>query len=112
VFAMSQSISNVLICLTCPLDIVFVLNEQKLLDDGDVVLQCLVFLSVKSAIMLFSVMIISLQGADKAYKVYNISRPYLKVRNYHLYFTFQFVLKTIQLYHISDSNIFLLGSEI
>ena len=73
-FLISQSVSHVLICLTSPLDVLFLLQ----VDSGNTL--CLTFLSVKSVLILFSVLVVGLQGVDKVYRVRNLHRPFMHSR--------------------------------
>ena len=74
VFLVSQGVFNVLICVTSPLDGVFLAREWT--NSGGAGVVCAVFLAVKSVLLLFSVLVVSLQGLDKVYRVRHLHRPF------------------------------------
>ncbi|KAL8604747.1 hypothetical protein ACOMHN_017706 [Nucella lapillus] len=69
---MSQIVSNLLISFTAPLDVLFLVHGGR--DE----VSCVLFLSIKSVVMLFSVLVVCLQGLDKVYRVQNLHKMFLK----------------------------------
>nr|KAG5705300.1 hypothetical protein BaRGS_010751 [Batillaria attramentaria] len=70
----SKCVSHLIMCLTSPMDGMFIQQE------GADLAVCLAFLGTKSTLILYSVLAVALLGLDKLQRVYYIQKPFARSR--------------------------------